>query len=92
LQEKNLIIKYQLGFSKKARTSDHIFVLKTLIDKYLAKKDGKLFACFIDLRRAFDTVIHAGIGYKLLKNNISGVDSYTSVISWVVDMHHLICK
>ena len=82
MQEKNLIIKYQIGFSKKARTSDHIFVLKTLIDKYLAKKDGKLFACFIDLRRAFDTVIHVGIRYKLLKNNIS-----VKLYSIIKDMH-----
>jgi hypothetical protein len=61
-----------LVFPKKLGTSDHTFVLKTLIDKYLAKKDGKLFSCFIEPRRAFDTIIHAGIRYKLLKNNPSG--------------------
>jgi hypothetical protein len=33
LIDNNLINKCQIGFSKKARTSDHIFVLKTLIDK-----------------------------------------------------------
>jgi hypothetical protein len=57
---------------KKARTSGHIFVLKTLIDKYINRKGGKLFACFINLRKAFDTVIHAGIRYKLIKYGISG--------------------
>jgi hypothetical protein len=68
----NLINKCQIGFSKKARTSDHIFVLKTLIDKYINRKGGKLFVCFIDIRKAFDTVIHAGIRYKLIKYGISG--------------------
>ena len=72
LIDNNLINKCQIGFSKKARTSDHIFVLKTLIDKYINRKGGKLFACFIDLRKAFDTVIHAGIRYKLIKYGISG--------------------
>jgi hypothetical protein len=54
----------------KVRTSDHSFVLKTLNDKYINRKGGKLFACFIDLRKAFDTVIHAGIRYKLIKYGI----------------------
>ena len=69
---KNSIInEYQIGFSKKARTSDHIFVLRTIIDKY-TKQGGKLYACFVDFKKAFDTVIHAGIRFKLLMNNING--------------------
>ena len=35
LLENQIIHKTQIGFSKKARTSDHIFVLKCLINKYL---------------------------------------------------------
>ena len=42
LIDNNLINKCQIGFSKKARTSDHIFVLKTLIDNYINRKGGKL--------------------------------------------------
>ena len=72
LIDNNIINKSQIGFSKKARTSDHIFVLKTLIDKYVNSKGGKLFACFVDLRKAFDTVIHVGIRYKLISYGISG--------------------
>jgi hypothetical protein len=72
LIDNNFINKCQIGFSKKARTSDHILVLKTLIDKYINRKGGKQFACFIDLRKSFDTVIHAGIRYKLINYGISG--------------------
>jgi hypothetical protein len=50
----------QIGFTKDSRPSDHMFVLKTLIDKYLHKKE-KLFACFVDFRKAFDTVAHTAI-------------------------------
>ena len=40
LIDNNLINKCQIGFSKKVRTSDHILVLKTLIDKYINRKGG----------------------------------------------------
>ena len=39
LSDHNIIDKTQIGFSKKARTSDHIFVLKCVIEKYV--KNGK---------------------------------------------------
>lgn len=57
LEEKNIISKSQIGFCKTSRTPDHMFVLKTLIDKYINKKKGGK---------------HAGIKYKLLKLNITG--------------------
>ena len=78
LETNKLIHPCQIGFSKKCRTSNHVYVLKTLIDKYTNKKGGKLFACFVDFRRAFDTVIHEGIKYKLLQNNIGG-NSYRNI-------------
>jgi hypothetical protein len=56
----------QIGFTKKARTADHMFVINCLINKYCSSKDGWLFACFIDLKKAFDTVVYAGIKIKLL--------------------------
>ena len=61
-----------MGFQKRPEPQIIFFLLKTLIDKYINRKGGKLFACFIDLRKAFDTVIHAGIRYKLIKYGISG--------------------
>ena len=49
-----------------------MFVLRTLTEKYTKDKCGKLFACFIDFRKAFDTVIHDIMLYKLLKIGIAG--------------------
>jgi hypothetical protein len=49
-----------------------MFVLKTLIDKYLHKKE-KLFACFVDFRKAFDTVAHTAIYLKFLDMNVGGL-------------------
>lgn len=61
----------QIGFLKGARTADHIFKLKTLIGKYV-QKNSKLYTCFIDLRKAFASVIHSTLFYKLYNYNING--------------------
>lgn len=72
LKTHGLLNMYQNGFVKKARTSDHIFTLKTLIDKY-KKNKKKLYACFIDLEKAFDTVWHTALMVKLLQCNVGGL-------------------
>ena len=69
-EEKQLIHYNQIGFRKGFRTSDHAFTLKTMIDEAFRNKQ-KLFACFVDFRKAYDTVWRNGLLYKLLKNNVS---------------------
>ena len=61
----------QVGFTKKARTSDHMFVFRTLIEKYTKDYKGKLCTCFIDFRKAFDRVEHNILFYKLRQIGIS---------------------
>ncbi len=56
---------YQIGFAKNKRTSDHIFVLKCILEQTKAQKKP-LYACFVDLKKAFDTVWREGLLYKLL--------------------------
>ena len=64
--------KEQLGFSKGAQTNDHILTLKTLVDKYTKKKKVKLYACFVDLRKAFDTVCRDLLLHKIACLGITG--------------------
>jgi hypothetical protein len=45
---------------EKNQTADHIFTLKSIINSYKSKKK-KVFACFIDLKKAFDTVWRKGL-------------------------------
>ena len=63
----------QIGFLPNHRTSDHIFTLRTLVDKHVTHSaNGKLYTCFIDFKKAFDSVWHAGLFYKLLHYKIGG--------------------
>ena len=55
MEDNNIIDSAQHGFRKDYRTTDSIFILKTIISKYKDKK-CKLYPCFIDFRKAFDTV------------------------------------
>ena len=76
--------KNQIGFIKGFRTADHIFVLKTLITKY-TKNKGRLYAAFIDFKKAYDLVNRDKLletlrGYDIggkLWNNIQAI--YKSV-------------
>ena len=72
VQDNSIMNKFQIGFKKKARTADHIFVLRTLIEKYVKRFKKPLFACFVDFKKAFDSVWHKGLYYKLLRQNIRG--------------------
>uniref|UniRef100_A0A4W5RDT1 ribonuclease H n=1 Tax=Hucho hucho TaxID=62062 RepID=A0A4W5RDT1_9TELE len=73
LQEKNVISKCQIGFLPNHRTTDHIYTLHTLINKHVhQKKEGKIFACFIDFKKAFDSIWHEGLFYKILQTGLGG--------------------
>jgi len=63
----NKYAKTQFGFRENHRTSDSLFVLKTLINKYVHKNKRKLFVCFVDLQKAFDSVWRNGLLFKLVK-------------------------
>ena len=76
IEEKNLLRKEQGGFRKGYRTIDHIFTLLTLVNKHLSKGE-KLYACFVDLKKAYDSVWRDGLFYKLQK---LGIDKKTTNI------------
>ena len=45
--------------------------IKALLDIYSAKKK-KLYCCFVDYKSAFDTIRHAGMYIKLIKEGVTG--------------------
>ncbi len=62
----NIQRKAQIGFKKKSRPSDHLLVLKTLVCHY-NNNGKKLYTCFVDFKKAFDSVWRLGMIYKLIK-------------------------
>ena len=72
LTESNVLSKSQIGFLPKYRTTDHIYTLNTLIDNQINKNKSKLFSCFVDFKKAFDSIWHDGLMYKLLESGIGG--------------------
>ena len=56
----------------KIRTTDHIITLKTLCNKYVKDKNGgKLFACFVDIKKVYDSIWHEGLFPKLITDHVN---------------------
>lgn len=62
----------QLGFCKNAQTADHALTLHTTIEKYVKIKRVKLYTCFVDFAKAFDTVSREALLYKLWSMGVRG--------------------
>ena len=61
--------KFQGAFVKGRRTTDHVFVLNTLLDK--AKKQGiEIHCASVDCRRAYDTINRDKLLEKLVNYGV----------------------
>ena len=60
----------EIGFRKGFRTADHVLTLKTLMDKYLSE-NKKLYFCFVDFRKAYDSTWHEALFKKLSGYGVS---------------------
>ena len=63
---------YQLGFRSGAQCYDHLLTLNAIIEKYVKKEKKRLFACFVDYRKAFDSVCRDALLFKLGNMGLSG--------------------
>ena len=72
LKDNNLIEDNQAGFKSDYRTTDQIFIIKTIINKYLYKSKKPVFACFVDFTKAFDSVWREALFFKIQSLGIGG--------------------
>ena len=66
IERNQLVKRNQIGFMKNSQTSDHMFVLKTLVDKFVKYRKERLYVAFVDFKKAYDT-INRGILFQKLK-------------------------
>ena len=71
-EKHNIIDERQCSHKKGSRTSDNVFIIKSLYEKYCLKRKEKLHVAFIDFRKAFDLVWHQALYLKLLRHDIGG--------------------
>ena len=70
LQAETIIAEEQAGFRAERSTTEQMFNLRSLCEKYL-KHQQDLYHVFIDFKKAFDRVWHAALWATMKKYNIS---------------------
>ena len=51
---------------------DNVLVLYAIVQRYLTKKSGKGYACFVDFKKAFDTINRSMLWNVLRKAGVGG--------------------
>ena len=69
--ETNIVQAEQAGFKSDFSTIGHLFVLKSLADMYLSKRQ-RLYCCFVDYKKAFDKINRTTLWSKMLSSGLSG--------------------
>ena len=67
-----ILCENQLAYRKGYQTSDHIFTLRAVIENTFQNKKGALYLCFVDFKKAFDSVDHKELLHKLATYGIKG--------------------
>lgn len=70
VETNNILKENQIGFRKKYRTSDHILTLKNIVDRAF-RSNKYIFVCFVDLKKAFDSINREALFYKISKMGIT---------------------
>ena len=82
-----IISPNQLGFLPGNRTSDAHLIIHNLIQNQCHKNGNKIFSCFIDFSKAFDTIPRDKLLEKLLKNDIKG-NFFNTIKIYTVTIRH----
>ena len=81
-QAEKIIAEEQAGFRAGRSTTEQIFNLRILREKYLQHQQD-LYQVFIDFKKAFDVVLHAALWATMKKYNIS-----TNLVQVIRNLHN----
>jgi len=68
----DLLFEEQAGFRVGRSTVDQLFTLQTCVTMYLSRQGGRVYCAFIDFSKAFDSVSHDHLFFKLIKDGVHG--------------------
>ena len=71
MTETNKWSKHQNGFMEDHRTEDNLFIMNTLLGREIENK-RKIYVCYVDFSKYFDTINRNQLYYKLIANGIGG--------------------
>ena len=71
VESMNIIGEEQAAFRGGYSNLDHVFVLNELINIYL-NQNKRMYCCFIDYQKAFDTIDRSALWSKIISNGING--------------------
>ena len=69
--ENNIISDAQFGFRKGRSTVDAVFILMSLVQKYL-NDNKRLYVVYVDMMKCFDSIYRNALWFKLFKCGIQG--------------------
>ena len=90
-EKHNFVSKVQGSGKKSTRTSDHLMVIKYFIDKIVKGQKKKLFACFVDIKKAFDCTNRQLLFYKLLSEYSVG-GSFLKLLRSLYEGHEVFVR
>jgi hypothetical protein len=62
---REVLSTFQAGFVRDKRMLDNVFIIKTIVDKYLRAKRGRIFWCFVGFKKAFDSIDRVALWFKM---------------------------
>ena len=68
----NKIDESQAGFRNGYSTSDNIFILQSMVQKYISKPGGRFYVLYVDFKKAFDGLIHQNLFSSINKIGVKG--------------------
>ncbi|KAK3107434.1 hypothetical protein FSP39_014542 [Pinctada imbricata] len=83
LEENELLAEEQNGFRKQRSCIDHIYALTSIIKNRKIRRK-QTFVCFIDAKKAFDSVNRNMLWYKMMKIGIDG--SFLNAVQSLYDV------
>ena len=71
-EENSILRESQAGFRSRYATTDNLFTLMSLGQKYLSKKGGRFYCLFVDFFKAFDRIDHKVLINSFIKKGVRG--------------------